>query len=99
MKSTFFKKFLLVNTIVVISCFVITIVLLSFFVGNYITDENIKVLKNDWNANVFRLAMYTDEGGYLSNKDIYNTLVDKADMIIKNDMYPVFWTQAYELNN
>ena len=28
-----------------------------------------EILKNDWNGNVFRLAMYTKEGGYIDNKD------------------------------
>ena len=67
--------------------------------SNYITDENIKVLKDDWNANVFRLAMYTDEGGYLSNRDIYNTLIEKVDMIIKNDMYVIIDWHILHDNN
>ena len=56
---------------------------------NYlITDENIKELKS-WNSNVFRLAMYTKEGGYIDNKNIYDTLIKDIDLIISNDMYVI----------
>ena len=56
---------------------------------NYlITDENIKELKS-WNTNIFRLAMYTKEGGYIDNKDIYNDLINDIDLVIDNDMYVI----------
>lgn len=56
---------------------------------NYlVTDENIKILKS-WNTNVFRLAMYTKEGGYIDNKDIYNDLIKDIDLVIDNDMYVI----------
>lgn len=56
---------------------------------NYlITDENIKTLKS-WNTNVFRLAMYTKEGGYIDNKSVYNDLIKDIDLVISNDMYVI----------
>ena len=56
---------------------------------NYlVTDENIKTLKS-WNTNIFRLAMYTKEGGYIDNKDIYNDLINDIDLVIDNDMYVI----------
>ena len=56
---------------------------------NYlITEDNIKTLK-DWGSNVFRLAMYTTDGGYVDNKDIYNDLVKDIDLVIDSDMYVV----------
>ena len=56
---------------------------------NYlVTDQNIKTLKS-WNSNVFRLAMYTKEGGYIDNKNIYNDLIKDIDLVIKNDMYVI----------
>lgn len=67
--------------------------------GNLINEENIKVLKDDWNSNIFRVAMYTDEGGYLSNKSLYDTLIEKVDMIIKNDMYVVIDWHILKDNN
>ncbi len=56
---------------------------------NYlITDENIKTLKS-WNTNVFRLAMYTKEGGYIDNKSVYDDLIKDIDLVISNDMYVI----------
>ena len=56
--------------------------------GYLITDKNIKTIKS-WNANVFRLAMYTKEGGYIDNKNIYNDLIKYIDLVISNDMYVI----------
>ena len=56
--------------------------------GYLITDQNIKTIKS-WNGNVFRLAMYTKEGGYIDNKNIYNDLIKYIDLVIKNDMYVI----------
>lgn len=56
---------------------------------NYlITDENIKALKS-WNTNVFRLAMYTKEGGYIDNRNVYDDLIKDIDLVISNDMYVI----------
>lgn len=44
----------------------------------------------DWGANVFRVAMYTGEGGYLSQPDAIRTRVEAAvDAAIANDMYVI----------
>ena len=66
--------------------------------NNLITDSNIKTLKS-WGSNVFRLAMYTKEGGYIDNKSIYDTLVNDVDMIIKNDMYVIIDWHILSDNN
>ena len=56
---------------------------------NYlITDENIKTLKS-WNTNVFRLAIYTKEGGYIDNRNVYDDLIKDIDLVISNDMYVI----------
>ena len=56
---------------------------------NYlITDNNIKTLKS-WGSNVFRLAMYTKENGYIDNKSIYDDLIKDIDLVISNDMYVI----------
>ena len=56
--------------------------------GYLITDENIKTLKS-WNSNVFRIAMYTTENGYIDNRDIYNDVIKYIDLVISNDMYVI----------
>lgn len=57
--------------------------------GDYITEDNIKELKNNWNANVFRIAMYTKENGYIDNNSLKNDVIKYADLVIKNDMYVI----------
>ncbi len=57
--------------------------------GDYINEENLKTLKNDWGVNVFRIAMYTDEGGYLTDSSIEDKVNKYVEMIIKQDMYVI----------
>ncbi len=56
--------------------------------SNFVNEENIQILK-EWNSNVFRLAMYTEEGGYISNKNLLDTVIKSIDMIIQNDLYVI----------
>lgn len=80
MKLTFFKKFFLVNTIVIIFSFSIIIVLLSIFVSNYITDEKKYMLKENCNALVTLasqksdLKLYDDE-----NIALFRTISEVAE--------------------
>ena len=51
-----------------------------------------KAIKNtaDYGANLFRIAMYTAEGGYLSSPDaVYNQTVKAVDAALANDMYVI----------
>lgn len=57
--------------------------------NDFINKDNIKILKNEWKTNVFRLAMYTEENGYISNKDVYEYLIKDVDMLIEEDMYVI----------
>ena len=58
--------------------------------SDLITEDNIKILKDEWNTNVFRIAMYTNESGYISNKEnIKNKVFNIVDKIIENDMYVI----------
>lgn len=34
-----------------------------------INYENLKILRDEWKINVFRIAMYTEENGYIQNKE------------------------------
>lgn len=47
--------------------------------GHYANYNTMKELRDNWGANVFRAAMYTAEGGYLSNPSIK----DKVHEIVK----------------
>lgn len=57
--------------------------------NGFINKDSIKILKNEWNTNVFRLAMYTEENGYISNKNIYSDLIKDIDLLISEDMYVI----------
>ena len=54
----------------------------------YVNDDNIKTLKK-YGANVFRIAMYTEENGYTVNKSLKNDAFKMMDLVIKNDMYVI----------
>ena len=53
------------------------------------TKDNIKTLKNDWNTNVFRIAMYTKEGGYIDDSSIKDKVIKIVDNCIDLDMYVI----------
>ncbi len=57
-----------------------------------INYENLKVLKNDWNINVFRIAMYTDSNstGYVFNpQENMQKVCNIIDMAVQLDMYVI----------
>lgn len=53
----------------------------------------------DFGANVFRIAMYTDEGGYLTNREIKKTVFEAADRVIALDMYVIIDWHILHDNN
>ena len=70
---------------------------------DYVNEDALKTLRDDWGANLFRIAMYTDEsGGYCSggNKDNLKALVDKGVTAATNlDMYVIIdWHILHDLS-
>lgn len=60
--------------------------------SDLITYENLKTLKNDWNTNIFRIAMYTDSNntGYIFSQDQTKQKVcNIIDNAIDLDMYVI----------
>ena len=53
------------------------------------TKNNIKVLKEDWDTNVFRIAMYTKEGGFIDDSSIKDKVEKIVDDCISLDMYVI----------
>lgn len=52
--------------------------------------DNLKNLKDNFKINAFRIAMYTEENGYISNPDfIYEKVIDITDVLIDLDMYVI----------
>lgn len=56
--------------------------------GQYAAENAIKATA-DYGANLFRCAMYTAEGGYLSDKSVKETLIKAVDAAIRQDMYVI----------
>lgn len=55
-----------------------------------LTYDNLKNLKETWGINVFRIAMYTNENGYISNPDaIKQKVIEIANNVIDLDMYVI----------
>ncbi len=61
---------------------------------DFVNENAFRTLRDDWNTNVVRLAMYVDEWGngqcYMQNKDGSRQLVEKGtDICIKLGMYVI----------
>lgn len=61
---------------------------------DFINEKSFRTLRDDWNTNVVRLAMYVDEWGngqcYMKNKDGSRQLLEKGvDICIKLGMYVI----------
>ncbi len=55
-----------------------------------ITKENLKYLRDEWDMNVFRIAMYTEEGGYINDKETNKQkVISIIDICIDLDIYVV----------
>ncbi len=57
--------------------------------SKYANADVMKTLRDEWNANLFRIAMYTGENGYLSNPSIKNKVVEIVDNAINLNMYVI----------
>ncbi|SDL32266.1 cellulase family glycosylhydrolase [Pseudomonas indica] len=57
--------------------------------GHLMNASSIKWLRDDWKANVVRAAMYTADGGYISNPSVKDKVVEIVDAAIQNDMYVI----------
>lgn len=69
----------------------------------YVNEDAFRTLRDDWGANLVRIAMYTDEnGGYCSggNKENLKALVDKGVQAATNlGMYVIIdWHILHDLN-
>lgn len=63
------------------------------------TKENISKLKEDFNINLFRIAMYTDEGGYISDKSIKSKIEEIVEYCKELDLYVIIDWHILHDNN
>lgn len=68
--------------------------------SDVITYDNLKSLKENWNINVFRIAMYTSENGYITDKERFkNKVIEIANNVIDLDMYVIIDWHILRDNN
>lgn len=55
-----------------------------------IDNDTLKYLNKKWNVNVFRIAVYTEENGYIENKSkIYDKTIDLIEKCIEAKIYVI----------
>ncbi len=54
-----------------------------------INNNAFAALSDDWEANVIRLCMFVAQGGYATNPEIKQKVIDGIDLAIANDMYVI----------
>lgn len=57
--------------------------------GKYCNEDVLRFLRDDWNVQLWRCAMYVSEGGYAQGKGIRFTVIDGVEAAIKLGMYVI----------
>ena len=57
--------------------------------GHFYTKEAIQYLRDDWGATVIRAAMYTNEGGYISNRSVKNKVYEIINSALDLGVYVI----------
>jgi endoglucanase len=57
--------------------------------GHYVNYDSIKWLRDDWGSNVFRAAMYTDSGGYISDPSVKDKVHEAVQAAIDLGIYVI----------
>lgn len=57
--------------------------------GNYVNYNSMKWLRDDWGTTVFRIAMYTDSNGYISNPSLKEKVKEAVEAAIDLGIYVI----------
>lgn len=57
--------------------------------GQYMNPSSIQWMRDDWKANVVRAAMYTAEGGYISNPSVKDKVIETVNAAIAKGVYVI----------
>jgi endoglucanase len=57
------------------------------FAGKYANEDVLRWLRDDWNMQVWRAALYTSEGGYISQPALKSKVVDSVEAALKLGIY------------
>ncbi|HNY22631.1 MAG TPA: cellulase family glycosylhydrolase, partial [Treponemataceae bacterium] len=55
--------------------------------GKYANKDVIKWLRDDWNMQIWRAAMYLTQGGYVNNPVLKQKVVDSVDAAVELGVY------------
>jgi len=59
------------------------------FAGRYANEDVLRWLRDDWNIQVWRAALYTSEGGYISQPSLKAKVVESVEAAIKLGIYVI----------
>ncbi|MDR3335618.1 MAG: glycoside hydrolase family 5 protein [Treponema sp.] len=57
------------------------------FAGKYANEDVIRWLRDDWNMQIWRAALYTSEGGYISQPALKSKVIDSVEAAINLGIY------------
>lgn len=57
--------------------------------GKFANEDVLRWLRDDWNCQIWRSAMYVTEGGYANNQNIKLKVIDSVEAAIKLGMYVI----------
>ena len=57
--------------------------------GKFVNEGAMRTLRDDWGLTVFRVAMYTGDGGYIANPKLKNKVYEAVDAAIKLGIYVI----------
>lgn len=57
--------------------------------GEFANEQVIRTLRDEWGTNLFRIAMYTNENGYIQNRNLKEKVKEIVNIAIKLDMYVI----------
>lgn len=67
--------------------------------SNFVNEDSLKYLKENLNINVFRIAMYTKEGGYIDDNSIKDKVINTVEIAKKLDLYVIIDWHILSDNN
>ena len=62
---------------------------LQWWEGRYANGNAMRWLRDNWKINVFRLAMYTVQGGYVENRSVGDKVIQAVDAALNLGIYVV----------
>lgn len=67
--------------------------------GDFSNKANLEVLSKEWGIDIFRIAMYTVEGGYIQNKTVKSKVIELVDICEELGIYVVIdWHMLLDNN-